>query len=97
MGDKDWKFVYSRKKKNPLTHVVTSYHSIEQGWIYLASEILRLAIKDVRQENNTLLAHEAQSWLLSPVGKNFFEFFLSGSDINIDEWVLAGCPHLDKK
>ena len=86
-----------RKKTRADIHVITPYHSIEQGWMYLASEILRLAIEDARQDKDPANSYKARQWLCSPMGKYYFEFFFPEEDINIDEWVLAGCPRLGKK
>jgi hypothetical protein len=85
-------------KKNPAKFQVPKpVHSVLQGWVNLASEILRLAIEDARQEKDPINADKAKYWLLSPAGRYLFEFFLSDADVDIKDWVLAGCPRLGKK
>jgi hypothetical protein len=70
---------------------------VEQAWLNLAIRILELAIEDVRQKRDSALSEEARLWLLSPMAKYIFEFFLPELDIDLEGWVAAGCPLLGKK
>lgn len=69
--------------------------SVGQAWINLASDVLLLAIEDARQTRDPRRRAKAQEWLLSPAAKLFFETF--DFRIEIEDWVKAGCPVLDKK
>jgi hypothetical protein len=71
--------------------------TVEQAWMNLAGDILELAIEDVRQEHDPAKSYKSKQWLLSPVARYLFEFLLPDLDINIEEWVLAGCPILGKR
>jgi hypothetical protein len=70
---------------------------IDQAYINLVSDILRLAIEDARQEKDPDMRDQAKAWLLSPWASYLFEFLMPEADINISEWVEAGCPKLGKK
>lgn len=71
---------------------------VKQAWLNLASDILLLAIEDARQERDPHKRDDARSWLLTPAAKYLIETLLPGlDDIDINDWVLAGCPILGKK
>lgn len=69
--------------------------TVRQAWFNLASDVLLLAIEDARQTRDPIKRAKAQRWLLSPAAKLFFESF--DFEIEIEEWVRAGCPVLDKQ
>ena len=77
------------------TEVKVRVVTTEKAWLALASDVLLMAIKDARQKRNPIKQEKARSWLVSPAGKMFFEAF--DFDVDVDEWVKAGCPILDRQ
>ncbi len=69
--------------------------TIEQAWLTLASDVLLLAIEDARQTRDKPRSEKAKRWLLSPAARLFFESF--DFELDIQSWVLAGCPNLGKQ
>ena len=67
--------------------------SVEQAWLNLATDILLLAIEDVRQSRDSKKREEAKRWLLSPAAGLFFDVLLQ-PEINIPAWVKSNCPTL---
>lgn len=84
----------SSKKHNFQYSPVT----IREAWFHLASSILIYAIEDARSNPDPRKRAWAKEWLLSPAAQFLFETVMDNTDIiNIREWVLAGCPMLNKK
>ena len=83
------------RKRKEVPHLTAGQVSIKQAWMNLASDVLLLAIDDVRQTKDGDKSYRAKKWLLSPAAKLFFDSFLD-RDLDIRDWVLADCPILDK-
>lgn len=77
----------------PNKSYVNSPRSVDEAWAILATNILLLAIEDVRQERDVLKRAKAKEWLISPAAKLFFETIIA-PDFDIPEWVEANCPVL---
>lgn len=69
---------------------------IEQAWVNLASDVLLLAIEDARQTRDPLRKEKSKQWLRSSAARLFFETLLDGY-FDLDEWINADCPKLDKQ
>jgi len=67
---------------------------IKQAWINLASDVLLLAIEDVRQTRDSFKSEKAKQWLLSPAARFLFDSL--DFEIDIKNWVLTGCPTIGK-
>jgi hypothetical protein len=69
--------------------------SIKQAWLNLASDVLLLAIEDVRQTRDSYKRENAKDWLLSPAAKLLFDSL--DFEIDLRNWVKAGCPMIGKR
>lgn len=71
--------------------------TIEEAWFHLASSVLIYAIEDARSNPDPRKRAWAREWLLSEDAQFLFEMVMSKTDIiNIREWVLSGCPPIEK-
>ncbi len=71
--------------------------TIAEAWIHLASSVLIYAIEDARSNPDPRKRAWAKEWLLSEAAQFLFEMVMSNPDIiNIREWVLSGCPPIEK-
>ncbi len=71
--------------------------TIEEAWFHLASSVLIYAIEDARNNPNPEKRAWAKEWLLSRGAQFLFEMVMTDAkSINIREWVLAGCPEIEK-
>ena len=71
--------------------------TIAEAWFHLASSILIYAIEDARSNPDPRKRAWAKEWLLSEDAQFLFEAVMSNTDIiNIREWVLSGCPPIEK-
>ena len=72
--------------------------TIAEAWFHLASSVLIYAIEDARSNKDPRKRAWAKEWLLSDDARFYFEMVMSNADmINIREWVLSGCPPIEKK
>lgn len=70
--------------------------TIEEAWKNLATDILLLAIKDVRQTRDLRKREKAKGWLLSPAAALFFDVIIN-PQFDLSAWVSANCPELDNQ
>lgn len=75
-----------------LTHTP---ETIDEAWLNLATDVLLLAIDDVRQKRDPKKCEKAKAWLLSPAAQLFFESVIE-PQFDVCEWVAANCPQLEK-
>ncbi len=68
--------------------------TIEEAWRNLATDILLLAIKDVRQNRDQRKRERAKAWLLSPAATLFFDEIIN-PHFDLSSWIEANCPELD--
>ncbi len=71
--------------------------TIAEAWFHLASSVLIYAIEDARSNPDPRKRAWAKEWLLSEDAQFLFDAVMSNMDIiNIREWVVSGCPPIEK-
>jgi len=70
--------------------------TIDEAWLYLATNVLLLAIEDVRHNRNPEKREWAKAWLLSPAAQMFF-YTIIDPDFDVRAWVKNNCPMMDNR
>jgi hypothetical protein len=70
--------------------------TMDEAWLNLATDVLLLAIEDVRHNRNPEKREWAKGWLLSPAAELFFDTIISPG-FDVQAWVKSDCPMMDNR